>query len=211
MSACLGVYGGTFNPIHHGHLALARCLRDTFALPEVRLIPTGEPPHRATPQVSAAQRYSWVRDALIGEVGLVADDIELRRAGYSYTIDTLTELRQARPEALLVWLIGADSLAQLHTWRDWQQLLELGHLVVAARPEHDFADLSPQIAAEFAGRRVEAKPSELTKGKLSVLPSPLLPFSSTDLRARLARGEDISALSPVAQAIMDSGRYRNHA
>ncbi|WP_148713961.1 nicotinate-nucleotide adenylyltransferase [Chitinolyticbacter meiyuanensis] len=207
----LGVYGGTFNPIHHGHLALARGLRNTFALPEVRLIPTGEPPHRPPPQVPAAQRFAWVRDALAGEAGLIADDIELRRSGYSYTIDTLTQLQRERPDALLVWLIGADSLAQLPTWRDWRQLLELGHLVVAARPDTDLASLPAEIAVEFARRRLEAKPDALTKGKLSVLPSPLLPFSSTELRARLACGEDISAQSPVARAIMDSGLYRNHA
>ncbi len=204
----IGIYGGSFDPVHYGHLALARGLRDAFALDEVRLIPTGEPPHREPLQVTAQQRLEWVRFALAGETGLVADDREVCRAGLCYTIDTLAEIQHEHPDALLVWLIGGDSFLYLNEWRRWRELLEAGHLAVAARPGFDFAALPAEIAAEYAVRAVKASPEALGKGRISVLPTPLLPFSSTDIRAKLARGEDVSALTPVAAQLRGAACYR---
>ncbi|SMC29796.1 nicotinate-nucleotide adenylyltransferase [Andreprevotia lacus DSM 23236] len=204
----LGIYGGSFDPIHHGHLTLARTLRDCFALPQVRLIPTGLPPHRAVSRVSPAQRLAWVQQAVAGDPGLAADDREVRRNGYCYTVETLQEIQREQPDALLVWLIGGDSLMQLDRWRDWHTLLELGHLVVAARPGYDLAALPVEIAEEFAKRHVSATPQALARGKISLLPSPLLTVSSTELREKLVRGEDVSALTPVADAVTQSGLYR---
>ena len=204
----IGIYGGSFDPVHYGHLALARGLCDAFALDEVRLIPTGEPPHREPLQVTAQQRFEWVRLALAGEPGLVADDREVRRAGLCYTIDTLAEIQHEHPDALLVWLIGGDSFLYLNEWRRWRELLEAGHLAVAARPGFDLAALPAEIAAEYAVRAVKASPEALGKGRISVLPTPLLPFSSTDIRAKLARGEDVSALTPVAAQLRGAACYR---
>ncbi|WP_035061593.1 nicotinate-nucleotide adenylyltransferase [Andreprevotia chitinilytica] len=207
MTSAIGIYGGTFDPIHYGHIALASMLRDTFALPEVRLIPTGHPPHRPDPPVTPQQRFAWVQQALADETGLIADDREIHRAGYCYTVDTLEALQQAQPDTLLVWLIGGDSFANLPSWHRWRTLLELGHLVVAPRPEHDLAALPVEIAQEFAKRRVSAARQSLARGKISLLPSPLMAVSSTGLREKLARGEDVSALTPVAEAVMHSGLY----
>ncbi|WP_091191821.1 nicotinate-nucleotide adenylyltransferase [Formivibrio citricus] len=208
LSQRLGIFGGTFDPIHFGHLALARALRETFALPQVRLIPTGLPPHRDAPPVSPQQRFELVQLALAGEPGLVADDREIRRSGYCYTIDTLAEIQRENPQAVLVWLIGGDSFLNLQTWRRWRELLDAGHMVVAARPGFDFSALPSDLAEEFAVRTVLASPGTAEKGRISVLPTPLLPFSSTEIRARIARGEDVAALTPVADAIHRAGFYR---
>lgn len=204
----IGIFGGTFDPIHYGHLALARALRTAFDLAEVRLIPTGLPPHRDTPPVTPQQRFELVAQALAGEPGLVADDREVRRQGYCYTIDTLAELQAEHPRAVLVWLIGGDSFLNLKTWRRWPELLEAGHMVVAARPGFDLAGLPADLAEQFVIRAVLPSPETAEKGKISVLPTPLLPYSSTDIRARLARGEDVTALTPVAAAIARAGLYR---
>ena len=208
----IGIFGGTFDPIHYGHLALARCMRDQCQLEEVRLIPTGLPPHRPMPPVSPAQRLAWVEAALVGEKGLVADDREVRRDGFCYTFDTLLEIQAENPQALLVWLIGADSWQHLPTWHRWRELLDLGHLLIAARP--DFAidaensRLSPDLAEEFAQRHVIANTNTLSQGKISLLSSPLLPVSSTQVRDLLSRGEDVSALTPVSGLLGQSGLYR---
>lgn len=200
----LGVYGGTFDPVHFGHLTLARAFQKTFALPEVRLIPTGEAPHRTT-GTAAVQRLEWLQQALTGEQNLVADDREARRDRICFTFDTLTEIQQEQPNSLLVWMIGGDSFAHLPSWYRWQDLLEMGHMVVARRPGFD--KLPAEIAGEFARRHSEASPRALAQGKISVLPLPLMSISSTDLRARLARGEDVSELSPIAATLQQSTVY----
>ncbi|QZA81713.1 nicotinate-nucleotide adenylyltransferase [Deefgea piscis] len=208
----IGIFGGTFDPIHYGHLALARCMRDQLQLNEVRLIPTGLPPHRPISPVSPAQRLAWVRAATAGEAGLLVDDREVRRTGYCYTFDTLREIQAENPQALLVWLIGADSWQHLPTWHAWRELLDLGHLLIAARPEFDIdvenSRLSPDLAEEFASRHVIANTNTLSRGKISLLSSPLMPISSTQVRDLLSRGEDVSALTPVFDLLDQSGLYR---
>lgn len=215
----IGLFGGTFDPIHYGHLALARCMRDSLQLDEVRLIPTGTPPHRAASKISPQQRVDWVRAAIAGEAGLLVDDREVRRDGYCYTFDTLREIQAENPQALLVWLIGADSWGNLPTWHRWRELLDLGHLLIAARPgfaldtenqaiEAENSRLSPDLAEEFARRYVIANTNTLSQGKISLLSSPQLAISSTQVRDLLSRGEDVSALTPVSGLLGQSGLYR---
>lgn len=208
----IGIFGGTFDPIHYGHLELARCMRDQLQLDQVRLIPTGLPPHRPPSRISPQQRFDWVQAAIATETGLVADDREVRRDGYCYTIDTLIELQQDTPNALLVWLIGADSWLNLHRWHRWRELLEIGHLLIAARPDYALdslgADLVTDLSKEFANRLVIANTEMLSRGKISLLSSPLMPVSSTQVREMLARGEDASTLTPVFDLINASGLYR---
>ncbi|GAB7127190.1 nicotinate-nucleotide adenylyltransferase [Silvimonas sp. JCM 19000] len=203
----LGIFGGTFDPIHEGHLMLARALRDTFALPSVSLIPTGLPQHRNAPVASPQQRLVWVQHAVAGEAGLQADDREVRRQGFCYTVDTLEELQAEQPDTLLVWLIGGDSFHHLQQWHRWTDLLELGHMVVAARPGYDWSKLPKELMQVLDTRKVAAHPDALHKGGISLLPTPLMPFSSTELRDKLAHGADVSGLTPVAAEVQQSGLY----
>ena len=151
-------YGGTFDPIHNGHLAIARAARDALCV-TVRLMPAADPPHRAPPGASAAQRAHLLDLAVKGERGLCVDRRELRRAARlpasrSYTVDTLRELRMELGDAApLALLIGADSLLGLPGWHEWRALFGLAHFVVADRPGNLLdAGLPPELADALASR-----------------------------------------------------------
>ncbi len=210
-------YGGTFDPIHNGHLAIARAARDTLRAP-VALLPAADPPHRAAPGASAAQRATMLELALAGEPGLNVDLRELRRPGPSYTVDTLQELRAAHgPDAVLVWLIGEDSLRGLDRWHAWRGLFDLAHLAVAARAGTDVdAGLPPAVAAELAARRV-ARPADLQQapaGRILLLDQPLQPESATAVRtARHSADPAWRRLVPAAVAdfIEQHGLYLDAA
>lgn len=189
----IGLYGGTFAPVHNGHLRAAIEGREQLGLAEVRLLPAGEPPHRSAPRVDGARRLAWLRQAIGGEPGLVADDDELRHRGPSYTVDTLHRFRQRYPDRPLVWLVGADSFNSLHTWHRWAELFELAHIAVLRRPGHP-----PAPSAEVAARpRLSAAglATRLAGGWVEV-DMPDLDISSTAIRARIADGRSLRALLP---------------
>ena len=186
----IGVFGGTFDPPHHAHVALARAALAELALDELRWIPAGAPWQKARAITAAAHREAMVRLAIEGEPRFVLDRIELERAGPSYTLDTV---RALRPLGELFLVIGADQYAGLHTWRGWQELLGLVTLAVANRPgPHPRPD--PQVL-RFPHRAV---------------PLPMLDISATEIRARVARGEPIDRMVPpsVARYIDQHGLYR---
>src|SRR5690606_32888062 len=129
-----GIFGGTFDPIHYGHLRTALELKHVLDLAVVHFVPCANPPHRATPMTDGALRMRLVQAAIADEPGFVADDRELERAGLSYTVDTLFSLRaefKARPICLL---LGMDAFVSLPQWHRWNELLDLAHIVVAHRP-----------------------------------------------------------------------------
>ena len=130
----IGVFGGTFDPIHLGHLRTALELYETLQLKEVRLFPCAIPPHREQPIASAEQRLSMVRIAVRGQPGLLVDDRELYREGPSYTVNTLRSLREEFPHTPLCLILGADAFLGLDTWHCWRDLPDLAHLVVVHRP-----------------------------------------------------------------------------
>ena len=131
----IGIFGGTFDPIHFGHLRLAEEMLELANLQQIRFIPTGTPPHRGAPQVTAVQRSAMVGLAIADQPKFVLDEREVRRAHMCYTVDTLRELRQELGEAQpLCLLMGGDAFLQLHTWYQWEELLELAHIVVGCRP-----------------------------------------------------------------------------
>ena len=133
--APIGIFGGTFDPIHYGHLRLAQEIAESLRLAEIRLIPGGTPPHRAAPQVSSQQRLEMVRLAAAGNPLFTVDDREVKRSGPGYTIETLTELRrEAGATQPLCVLLGADAFLELATWHRWHELFGLAHLIVAHRP-----------------------------------------------------------------------------
>ena len=206
------LYGGTFDPAHAGHLAVARAARDTFGA-TVSLLPAADPPHRPAPGASAADRAALLALALEGEPGLAIDTRELRRAGPSWTVDTLRELRaELGPEAPLAWLIGDDAFLGLPTWHEWTALPGLAHFIVAVRPGHAGRELPAALAAAFAGGWA-ASPEALSAapaGRLFRLQLTEHPASATELRRRLAAGEGTGDwLAPaVAAEIACRGLYR---
>lgn len=213
-------YGGTFDPVHDGHLAVARAARDGLHA-DVALLPARDPPHKAVTGANATQRAEMLDLAVAGEPGLRVDRRELSRAGPSYSVDTLGELRAERGgDAPIAWLVGADSLRQLHTWHRWRELLQRAHLVVVERPGADIdvaalRNASPAVADMVAHRR--CRPDELAgaaHGAFAMLPLPALrPESSTELRRRIASGDAWMHWVPpaVAAYIVREGLYRDPA
>jgi nicotinate-nucleotide adenylyltransferase len=192
----IGLFGGSFDPPHLGHLALARQARDQLALDEVRWLPAGQPWQKAGRVLAAAvDRVAMVALAIAGERGMVLDDRETRRAGPSYTIDTVDELRTERPGAALVLVVGQDQYAGLPTWHRWRDLVDAVTLAVAGR-----AGEPPRAAPELAART----------HRVVVLDLPPLPISSTAVRAAAAAGGDVQALvgPAVAGYIARHGLYR---
>ena len=205
-------YGGTFDPVHNGHLAIACAARDALGC-VVRLMPAADPPHRAAPGVGAAQRAQMLELAVAGHHGLCVDRRELARQGRSYTIDTLRELRAALgPTQPLALLIGADSFIGLPTWRDWRMLFEYAHFVVARRPGSPLdADLPDDLAAATQDRWV-TDPGGLGQcpaGRVFLLHAPLQPESASEVRRRIATQGQWQTLVPpaVAQFIRSQGLY----
>lgn len=201
----LGLFGGTFAPIHNGHLRLAIELRERLALDRVLLVPNARPPHRGAPSVPAARRFQWLQLAVDGEPTLVADARELRRAeagaAPSYTFDTLAELRAEQPDAALFLLVGDDAAAKLHSWHRWRELFALAHVVVIERPGEP-AELDPELAAFLRGRRAPSVAAlrERTHGLWFPVAIPPLAISSTRIRQLLAARRSIRGLVPEAVA-----------
>lgn len=212
-------YGGTFDPMHNGHLAIACAARDELGV-RVRLVPAADPPHRAPPGASAAQRAQMVALAISGQPGLELDERELQRghgpSHPSYTVDTLHGLRtELGAEAPLAWLLGADSLIGLDGWHRWRELLELSHIVVAERPGQSLeTDLSPELVAYFRGRWVTSVDAlaALPAGRILRLRQPLREESASQVRRLLAEGGAWRELLPaaVAQYIAREALYRPH-
>ena len=196
-------YGGTFDPVHNGHLAVARSARDALGA-TIRLMPAADPPHRAAPGASALQRARMLDLAVAGERGLEVDRREVSRGARSYTVDTLREVReQLGPQAPVALLLGADSLLGLASWKEWQTLFTLTHFVVAERIGNNLqARLPPELQAFTKGRWV-ATAGELCAspaGRLLRLRQPLQPESASDIRARIASGRPWRHLVPPAVA-----------
>jgi nicotinate-nucleotide adenylyltransferase len=205
LSTALGILGGTFDPVHHGHLRLAIEVLERLGLDEVRLLPTATTNLRDTPTASPAQRLAMLESALVP--GLVADDREIRRGGRSYTIDTLIEMRQELPQASFYFVLGADAWNALPRWHRWQELLDYANLVIATRPGVTLADI-PELAAARCETLAEFRAARA--GRVLVLPIPRLPISSTDIRARLHAGHRVDYFTPAAVvALIDrEGLYR---
>lgn len=213
-------YGGTFDPVHDGHVAIACAARDALEA-EVFLLPARDPPHKTLTGADADQRAAMLTLAIKDEPGLVLDRRELHRTGPSYSVDTLGELRaELGADAPIAWLIGADSLRQLHTWHRWRALFGLAHVLVVERPGADIApdplrEAAPEVADEVRRRlRPPGALAEAPAGGIALLPMPgLRRESSTELRRRIRAGEPWQDwVSPaVAAYIVRHGLYRDPA
>jgi nicotinate-nucleotide adenylyltransferase len=199
--APIGLLGGTFDPIHFGHLRMAQELADALGLARVRFIPTGTPPHRDSPKVSGAHRLQMVRIAIAGNPLFEADDREIRREGISYTYDTLTELRDELGQRPLCLLMGADAFAALTTWHRWQELFDLAHVVIAHRPGFRLQELQAALPAPLRKiylRRLAGAPGmpRANAGSIVTREITALDISATHVRAMLAQGFSPRYLAP---------------
>lgn len=177
MSRRVGVFGGSFDPIHIGHLTLARHAREACKLDELMFIPVGDPPHKAGPVARADHRLAMVSLAVIAEPNTSVSRIEMDRTGKSYTVDTLRALRQSLGDVELFLLIGTDNAVEMGSWYRPDEVLELSRVTVLCRPGWDRARVPGELAA-----------------KMTFLDSPLIDCSSTDVRERVASREPIVAL-----------------
>ena len=202
-------YGGTFDPVHNGHLAIAAAVRDALDA-TVRLLPAADPPHKDATHADADQRTRMLDLAVAGERGLAVDRRELHREGPSYTVDTLRSLRGELGDRVpIVWMIGSDSLLQLHAWSRWRELFTLAHVLAVARQW--VAAHAPEVHAEIVPRWREASSLEKSPaGGFALFEDlPLRPESSTELRRRMAAGERWDEWAPpaVAEYIRRHGLY----
>ena len=207
----IGILGGTFDPVHNGHLRLAVQLRDMLGLAQVRLIPSARPPHREAPVASPGQRAKWIRVSVAGERGLILDNRELLRDGPSYTVDTLAALRAELPDTPLCLAMGNDVFGALDQWREWERLLELGHLIVVPRPGVS-AKHSPRIAqlVEQHRSRDSGLLASRLHGVIYYTQFPLLEISGSEIRELLTAGKSPRYLLPedVLREIQDLEVYR---
>lgn len=196
--------GGTFDPVHNGHLHAARVAAGALSCP-VRLVLSAHPPHRPEPLASAERRWAMLELACAAEAGLDADDVELRRGGPSYTVDTLEALRLRHGDEPLSWIIGTDAFNEIHTWRRWRRVLDLGHLLVLPRPGAELEGAALKLYLEHRCIDLERHPA----GGIRLLDEAMLPVSASAVRALIAKGSDAGHLLPegVCAYIKQHGLY----
>jgi nicotinate-nucleotide adenylyltransferase len=209
----IGLLGGSFDPVHNAHLAIAHNALALLGLERVLWLPSGVPPHRAAPAAGVAARLEMLRLAIAGEKRFAIDPRELAKTTPAYTVDTLLELRRERGDArALVLLIGSDQFARLGTWRRWQELFGLAHLAVFARPSWSLdADTPEALRREHAQRRCTpgAEWRSHPSGAIVEVPMAPLEISSTVVRARIASGVTPHDMAPpaVLEYIARNGLY----
>jgi nicotinate-nucleotide adenylyltransferase len=196
-----GVLGGTFDPIHVAHLAVAEAARDTFGLRRVLFIPAAEPPHKPGRRITAVEhRLAMVEAAIAGNAAFKVSRIEIEREGPSYTVDTLAALRDSEPGPRLALIVSAESYAEFSTWREPARILELADLIVA--PRDGFAAADPDLVPrQFPD----------VNAAIAFLDGPSIRLSASEIRDRAAAGRSVRYLVPdaVAAYIGDHGLYQD--
>jgi nicotinate-nucleotide adenylyltransferase len=184
----IGILGGTFNPIHNGHLIMAEEIRETFNLDKVLFIPSGNPPHKSSKEViDKEHRFNMVSEAIEGNVFFEKSRIEVEREGYTYTIDTLKKLKKSQKEnVLLYYIVGADVLYDLSKWKDYELVFKECEFIAALRPGSGIEDFEGHI--EYLKTKYQAK---IKKAYI-----PLIDISSTEIRKRVKEGRSIKYLVP---------------
>jgi nicotinate-nucleotide adenylyltransferase len=183
----LGVFGGTFDPIHTAHLRVAEEVADALRLKQVLFVPAGRPPHRRQPHAAPEQRLAMVRLAVAGNPRFAVSDLEIRKSGPSYTVETLAELRRTHPRDRLFFLLGLDQLAELRHWHQPERLLELCHLVALSRPGQ--AEPKASVLLGPNGRRLPARAYTLVRVSA-------LDISATAIRRLARKGASLRYLVP---------------
>lgn len=192
----IGILGGTFDPIHYGHLRLAEEVREALGLVQVRFIPAFQPPHRKPPVASAQQRLSMLRLALEDNAAFIVDTREYDRGGPSWMVDTCASLRAEFPEQPLVLILGMDAFNGFTRWRDWQGILARVHLAVASRPGVSAKGEASRLLAERGSTVAELE--RTPAGRIVEVPIIALDISATRLRELAAQSRSTRYLLPEA-------------
>lgn len=209
----IGILGGTFDPIHFGHLRLAEEVCEGLKMACVRFVPTAVPPHRGMPNASPADRAEMVRLAIAGNDRFLLDERELKREGRSYTLDTLTALRQEMGETQpLCLVLGGDAFLGFASWYCWQSLFDLSHILLVGRPGTALQDerLPEALRKELARRRTQAEAlRDSPGGKIALFPITALDISASHIRELLRKAESARYLlpAPVLDYIGQKGLY----
>jgi nicotinate-nucleotide adenylyltransferase len=199
----IGIFGGTFDPVHYGHIESALSIQRALHLTKLLFIPNGIPPHRSVPWLSIEQRLSLLQSALEKYPGLVIDKREVSRAGPSYMVDTLRLLKKDFQDESLCMIIGMDAFFGITQWHQWEQLFDLCHVVVTTRPGFKQESLAKQMSREnyqFLCKRMTQDVKMLASrevGEILLQSVPQLDISSTQIRAKLLAGEDVSQWVPA--------------
>lgn len=197
---CIGLLGGTFDPIHFGHLRMAQELAESLSLDEVRFIPSANPPHKVPPLVSAEHRAVMVQLAIAGNPIFKFDDRELHRTGASYTIDTLLSLRsELVKNTSLVLFMGSDAFTKFNTWHRWQEIIQLCHIALVQRPLISIKEPLPKVLDTFLHNHYTENAEDLhesSAGYVTMQPITPLDISSTAIRNSLQSGHSARYLMP---------------
>ncbi len=206
----IGILGGTFDPVHFGHLRSALEVAEKLSLNHVRLIPNNEPPHREQPKVSAQHRVLMLHLAIKNSDMFVVDDREVNRDGPSYMVDTLTSLRAEFSDNPLYLIVGSDAFNSIDTWHQWHKLIELAHIVVVTRPDEQLT-LSTELTSWYQQHKANESDAVLPFGKIWLTEVTQLAISSSDIRRRITNNESAQFLVPdgVLQVIEQAGLYKS--
>lgn len=206
----IGIFGGTFDPIHYGHLRTAFEILQALRFGEVRFIPSGDPPHRGATYAAAELRLEMVAAATQREPRFVVDDREVLRDGPSYTVDTLASMREEQADVSMGLILGMDAFLGLSSWHRWEEILDFAHIVVAHRPGWRSPDLGPlgELLEAHGTHRVEDL-HETSRGRIHIHAVTQLEISSTEIRELVVAGRDPRFLMPdvVRDVIMNSNCY----
>lgn len=212
----IGVFGGTFDPVHNGHLKAAGDVGRRFGLDRILFVPSNIPPHKAGGQAPARDRLAMLELALRGRPRFAASPLEIRAGGRSYSIRTLRRLRKIHPRARIFFIVGSDAFLEIRTWRQWRDVLDASQFIVMTRPGVSLARARRAPGPAFAGRIRAVRRSERVREDWSsafgifLLPIEALPISATEIRRRVREGVSIAGLVPpsVGRYIRDHRLYR---
>ncbi|MDD5462071.1 MAG: nicotinate-nucleotide adenylyltransferase [Methylococcales bacterium] len=206
----IGIFGGTFDPVHYGHLRSALEVKDIYGLTEVRLIPCAQPPHREQPVATPPMRLHMLELAIKDQPGLVIDTRELNRDGASYMVDTLISLRQEFKDEPLMLFIGSDAFNYLKTWHQWQHLFDFAHIIVMTRPGFEIHNIDDFFKARLASGISEL--AQCAAGKLYFQQITQLDISATAIRSIIAKQQNPGFLLPdsVIAYIRQHKLYQRH-
>jgi nicotinate-nucleotide adenylyltransferase len=202
-SSRIGLLGGTFNPVHRGHIRAAEEVRRRFGLSRILFIPSYIPPHKQTADIASPEdRYAMVKLALRSRAGMEASPVEIEAHEKSYSIITLNKLKAAYADAAIFFIVGVDAFLEIMTWRSYRDVLEQCRFIVTSRPGFDLARAREALPAEYAGKIGEwnrpgpVSEDTLARFRIYLLPIKALAISSTEIRCRVRAGESIRGLVP---------------